>query len=64
LKDQKEYFLDNLNFRIEERRHFYQRANPTFRSELNNCVERFESMHLRESYKILIKEFQGLNNSK
>lgn len=62
--DQKEYFLENLDFRIKERKNFYERANPTFRSELKNCVERFETIYFRESYKILIKEFESLNKSK
>ena len=61
--DQNEYFIDNLNFRIKERQHFYQKANPTFRSELKNCVERFESMQIRDSYKSLLKEFQNLTES-
>ncbi|TXT60509.1 MAG: hypothetical protein BAJALOKI2v1_100055 [Promethearchaeota archaeon] len=53
------YFIKNLNYRIEKYKHFYKKSSQTFRSEVKECIERFEEVFRRNAMSFLIKELHN-----
>lgn len=58
----KNYFLNNLDYQIQQKRQLHENLIPRLQERLEECIKEFDKISIRQNYRSIIEELTAKMN--